>query len=186
MLCEEELIEGCCNNDQSSQKQLFERFSGRMLVVGMRYTKSRFEAEDILQEAFIKVFEQIKKFRRECPLEQWIKRIVINTALKQNRSKLYLHPAVDVDTLSEVIPEVELTLSNFHFQELLEVIRRLPTRCQIIFNLYAIEGYSHQEIANLLNIQEGTSKSQYARARMLLQSMLQRNKDVNYEQFRTK
>jgi RNA polymerase sigma-70 factor (ECF subfamily) len=157
-----------------------------MLVVGMRYTKSRFEAEDILQEAFIKVFEQIKKFRRECPLEQWIKRIVINTTLKQNRSKLYLYPAVDVDTLSEVIPEVELTLSNWHFQELLELIQRLPTRCQIIFNLYAIEGYSHQEIADLLNIQEGTSKSQYARARMLLQSMLQRNKDVNYEQFRTK
>jgi RNA polymerase sigma-70 factor (ECF subfamily) len=186
MLSEEELIKGCCNNDQSSQKQLFERFSGRMLVVGMRYTKSRFEAEDIIQEAFIKVFENIKKFRRECPLEQWIKRIVINTALKQNRSKLYLYPAVDIDTLNEVIPEVELTLSNFHFQELLESIQRLPTRCQIIFNLYAMEGYTHQEIADMLNIQEGTSKSQYARARMLLQSMLQRNKDIDYEQFRTR
>jgi RNA polymerase sigma factor (sigma-70 family) len=191
MLTEEELIDGCCKNNRSSQKQLYERFSGKMLVVGMRYTKSRFEAEDILQEAFIKVFANIRNFRRECPLEQWIKRIVINTALKQNRSKLYLYPAVDVETLDEVLPDAEFTLSNFRFQELLSMIQELPPRCQIIFNLHAIEGYQHHEIADMLGIQEGTSKSQYARARGLLQGMLQRNtaqqtKDVDYEQPRSR
>ncbi|MES2731780.1 MAG: RNA polymerase sigma factor [Bacteroidota bacterium] len=186
MLSEEELIKGCCKNDHASQKKLYERFSGKMLVVSLRYSKGRFEAEDILQEAFIKVFDKIKSFRRECPLEQWIKRIVINTALKQNRSKLYLYPAVDVETLNEVIPDTEFTLSSFRFQELLELIQQLPARCQIIFNLYAIEGYPHHEIAEMLGIQEGTSKSQYARARALLQSMLQKNKDVDYEQFRAR
>ncbi len=191
MLTEEELIDGCCKNKRSSQKQLYERFSGKMLVVGMRYTKSRFEAEDILQEAFMKVFENIRKFRRECPLEQWIKRIVINTALNQNRSKLYLYPAVDVDTLDEVLPDAEFTLSNFRFQELLTMIQELPPRCQIIFNLHAIEGYQHHEIAEMLGIQEGTSKSQYARARGLLQGMLQQRtaqppQDVDYERSRSR
>jgi RNA polymerase sigma-70 factor (ECF subfamily) len=186
MLSEEELIQGCCNNDRRSQKQLYERFSGRMLIVAMRYSKGLLEGEDILQEAFIKVFENIRQFRRECPLEQWIKRIVINTALKQNRSKLYLYPAVDVDSLDDTLPSAELPLASLHFEELLTMVQQLPTRCQIIFNLYAIEGYPHQEIAELLGIQEGTSKSQYARARQLLQSMLQKDKDVDYEQFRSR
>ncbi|MBC7921193.1 MAG: RNA polymerase sigma factor [Ferruginibacter sp.] len=186
MLSEEQLIEGCCSNQRSSQKQLYERFSGKMLVVGMRYSKSRFEAEDILQEAFVKVFENIQTFRRECPLEQWIKRIVVNTALKQNRSKLYLFPAVDVDTLDEGLPDAELTLSGLQLQELLRVIQQLPTRCQVIFNLYAIEGYTHREIADTLGIQEGTSKSQYARARSLLQTMLKQNPDAVYESIRSR
>ena len=181
MLSEEQLIEGCCNNQRSSQKLLYERFAGKMLVVGMRYSKSRFEAEDILQEAFVKVFDGIRNFRRECPVEQWIKRIVVNTALKQNRSKLYLYPAVDVDTLNEGLSDAELTLSGLQLQELLKVIQQLPTRCQVVFNLYAIEGYSHQEIADTLGIQEGTSKSQYARARSLLQTMLKQDTNAVYE-----
>lgn len=185
MLNEQELIEGCCNNDRNSQKKLYDLFCRKMLVVCLRYSKSQFEAEDILQESFIKVFDHIQSFRRECPLEQWIKRIVVNTALKHNRSKIYLYPAVDVDTLEETMPNpAELTLSDFHFQELLAMIQELPPRCQIIFNLYAIEGYQHNEIAEMLGIQEGTSKSQYARARALLQEMLQKSKDVSYERTR--
>lgn len=171
MLSEEELIAGCCKNDRNIQKQLYEKYCRRMLVVCLRYTKNQLEAEDILQESFIKVFDNIKKFRKECPLEAWIKRIVINTALKNNRSKLYLHPAVDLEHIENDFNE-NITLSNYNYRELLEIVRQLPPRYQIVFNLYAIEGYQHKEIAEMLGITEGTSKSQYSRARVILQRIV--------------
>jgi len=171
MISEEDLITGCCKNDRTFQRHLYEKYSRRMYVVCLRYTKNQLEAEDILQESFIKVFENIKKFRRECPLEAWIKRIVINTALKNNRSKLYLHPAVDVEHVEEDFNE-EITLSNYNYRELLELIRQLPPRYQIVFNLYAIEGFQHKEIAEMLGTTEGTSKSQYSRARVILQKIV--------------
>lgn len=171
MLTEEELITGCCKNDRKVQKHLYEKYSRRMLVICLRYTKNQLEAEDILQESFIKVFENIKKFRKECPLEAWIKRIVINTALKNNRSKLYLHPAVDIEHVENNFNE-NITLNNYNYRELLELIRQLPPRYQIVFNLYAIEGYQHKEIAEMLGTTEGTSKSQYSRARIILQKIV--------------
>ncbi|MDX1924295.1 MAG: sigma-70 family RNA polymerase sigma factor [Rickettsiaceae bacterium] len=171
MFNEDELIQGCCKNDRASQRQLYERYARKMLVVCLRYTKNQLEAEDILQESFIKIFDNIQKFRKECPLEQWIKRIVINTSLKNNRSKLYLYPAVDLEQLDEDLNE-NLTLSNYNYKELIEIIRQLPPRYQIIFNLYAIEGYQHKEIAEMLGMSEGTSKSQYCRARGLLQKIV--------------
>lgn len=178
-MSDEELIHGCCHGDRKIQKALFEHFSGKMLVVCMRYAKERQEAEDILQESFIKVFEHIKTFKKESPLFVWIKKIVINTALNHKRNKLYLYPMVDIDDLHH--PGQELTLSDYHFQELLKVIQSLPEGCQVIFNLFAIEGYSHKEIAQLTGISEGTSKSQYARARKLLQNMLCNNVNKSYE-----
>ena len=171
MLSEDELIAGCSKNDRSVQRTLYEKYSRRMYVVCLRYTKNQLEAEDILQESFIKVFENINKFRRECPLENWIKRIVINTALKNNRSKLYLHPAVDVENIEEDFNE-DLTISNYNYKELLELVRQLPPRYQIVFNLYAIEGYQHKEIAEMMGTTEGTSKSQYSRARVILQKIV--------------
>lgn len=168
---EEALIEGCCRGDRRFQRMLYEKFSKRMYVVCLRYTKMQQEAEDILQEAFIKVFSKINTFRRESPLEFWIKRIVINTALNHQRSKLYLYPMVDVENLNNN-SGAELTISDYNFKDLLKLIQALPTGCQIIFNLYAIEGYQHKEIAEMLNVSEGTSKSQYSRAKSLLQDML--------------
>ena len=179
MLNEAEVIEGCIKEDRKAQMYLYDFFSKKMYVVGLRYSKSTQEAEDILQEAFIKVFQNIKKFRKESKLEHWIKRIVINTALNYQRSKLYLFPMVDVNDL-QIGQEEKFTLSDYHLGELLKIIQELPSGCQIVFNLYAIEGYNHKEIAEMLNISEGTSKSQYSRAKSLLKEMLIKSETVSY------
>jgi RNA polymerase sigma factor (sigma-70 family) len=141
-----------------------------MTSICMRYSKTTAEAEDILQEAFVKVFQGIKDFRHESKLETWMTRIMVNTALNQQRKKLYLFPMVDVQDID--IPQQEVSLSSLHFTQLLEMIQSLPQGCQVVFNLFAIEGYNHKEIAQLLGISEGTSKSQYSRAKSLLQQKL--------------
>lgn len=170
MLTEQELIDGSRKNDRSFQKALYERYCRKMMVVCMRYSRSTGEAEDILQEGFIKVFQGIKDFRQQSKLETWITRIMVNTALNFQRKKLYLFPMVDVQDLD--LPENEISISSIHFSQLLEMIQSLPQGCQIVFNLFAIEGYNHKEIAEMLGVSEGTSKSQYARARALLQVKL--------------
>ena len=170
MLSEEELLNGCKKGNRSFQKALYERYCQKMLVVCLRYSRTTAEAEDILQEAFIKVFHAIKDFRQESKLETWITRIMVNTALNFQRKKLYLFPMVDVQEIE--LPEQEVSLSSIHFTQLLEMIQSLPQGCQIVFNLFAIEGYNHKEIAETLGISEGTSKSQYSRARLLLQEKI--------------
>ncbi|MEQ8477130.1 RNA polymerase sigma factor [Fulvivirga sp.] len=180
---EKALIQGCIKGDRKAQKQLYDQFAGRMLVVAMRYSKSDLEAEDIIQEAFIKIFEKIKTFREEARLGFWIKRIVVNTALNHQRSKLYMFPMVDVQELNN-ISDGDFSLSNYHFKELLAFIKELPSGCQIIFNLYAIEGYSHQEIAKMLDISIGTSKSQYFRAKELLKARIGQEEQKSYERVR--
>jgi RNA polymerase sigma-70 factor (ECF subfamily) len=170
MLSESELIEGCRKGDRAVQKALYDGYCRKMMVVCLRYAKSTQEAEDVLQEAFVKVFQGLKDFRQEARLETWITRIMVNTALNAQRKKLYLYPMVDVEDLN--LPVDGLALPDLHFNQLLEYIQSLPQGCQIVFNLFAIEGYSHREIAELLGISEGTSKSQYARAKSLLQARL--------------
>ncbi|WP_258103333.1 RNA polymerase sigma factor [Marinoscillum sp. MHG1-6] len=179
-ISEEELIEGCCKENSKAQQKLYDAYSSSMYPVALRYSKMQQEAEDILQEAFIKVFKNIKTFRKDSSLGYWIKRIVINTALNYQRSKLYLYPMVDVTDLRKH-SGTEVTLSSFGYKELMVMIQKLPTGCQIIFNLYAIEGYKHHEIADMLEISEGTSKSQYARAKSLLQKWILENNPEEYE-----
>ena len=158
---ERTLVEGCRNKDRIAQRTLYERFAGRMFAVCQRYTRSRFEAEDVLQEAFVKVFTQIHTFRYDCPLEAWIKRIMITTSISYLRKeKAYLDQA-DVDDYADAVSEGEATVSGMEYQQLLGMVRELPAGCQSVFNLYAIEGYQHNEIAQMLGISEGTSKSQY-------------------------
>lgn len=170
MLSEQALIEGCRKGDRASQKALYDGYCRKMMVVCLRYSKSTAEAEDILQEGFVKVFNGIKDFRQEARLDTWMTRIMVNTALNVQRRKLYLYPMVDVEELD--LPEDEVSLSGIHFTQLLEMIQALPQGCQVVFNLFAIEGYSHKEIAEQLGISEGTSKSQFARAKSLLQQKL--------------
>jgi RNA polymerase sigma factor (sigma-70 family) len=170
MLSEQELIDGCGKGNRSSQKALYERYCRKMMVVCLRYSKTTAEAEDILQEGFVKVFHGLKNFRQESKLETWITRIMVNTALNFQRKKLYLFPMVDVQEID--IAEDEISISDINFTQLLEMIQSLPQGCQIVFNLFAIEGYNHKEIATMLGISEGTSKSQYSRARSLLQEKL--------------
>ena len=127
-----------------------------MMVVSLRYSKSTLEAEDILQEAFIKIFKNIHRFKKNSNLGAWIKKIVVNTALNAQRKKLYMYPMVDIEQTDKQVDE-KVVLANIHLEELLEMIRTLPTGCQVIFNMYALEGYSHKEIADNLNISEGIS-----------------------------
>lgn len=172
MVSEEELIQGCRHNDRVSQRRLYDLYAGKMHVVCLRYARTTAEAEDILQDSFIKVFEKIGTFRHECPLGVWIKRIVINTALNHVRTYQRFQNTVDAESVEGELEDDQAGISGIYFQELLKVVRQLPLGCQTVFNLYAIEGYQHNEIAKLLNISEGTSKSQYARAKQLLQRML--------------
>jgi RNA polymerase sigma factor (sigma-70 family) len=170
---EAELIDGCLRGRQLAQKLLYDKYAGKMMAVCMRYAQTTFEAEDVLQEGFLTVFRTLGSFRRECPLEFWIRRIMINAALRQHRRNASL-VAVSDGEYPETLSSEEFTLSNYNFQELLAMVQELAPRYRMVFNLYAIEGYTHKEIGELLGITEGTSKSQYSRARVILQTKLER------------
>jgi RNA polymerase sigma-70 factor (ECF subfamily) len=172
-LTEEELIDGCLAGQQAAQKQLYERYSARMMAVCLRYAQTTFEAEDVLQEGFVTVFRTLGSFRRECPLEFWIRRIMVNAALRQHRRNAPLVAVSDGD-YPETLASEEFTFSNYAYSELLAVVQELAPRYRLVFNLYAIEGYTHKEIGEMLEISEGTSKSQYSRARVVLQTKLAR------------
>jgi len=181
MQTEKDLIEDCFKEKRTAQKALYERYCRKMMVVCQRYARSTQEAEDILQEGFIKVFANIKSFRGEARLDTWITRIMINTALNAQRQKLYLIPMVDVDGI-DLREEEQVSLSGFHLKELIAIVQSLPDGCRLVFNLFAIEGYSHKEIGEMLTISEGTSKSQYNRAKSLLKVKLCQQ-DKRYERF---
>ncbi|GAB3766205.1 sigma-70 family RNA polymerase sigma factor [Spirosoma pomorum] len=172
MLDENALVEGCRRQDRIVQRQLYERFAGRLFVVCKRYVKDPEEAEDVLQDSFVKIFRHIDSFRFECPLEAWLKRIVINTALKHIRKEKPWDNTSDVQEMAPVLPQADESLPTLNYKYLLNLVQELPAGCRTVFNLYAIEGYSHPEIARMLDIAEGTSKSQYARARTMLQQKL--------------
>ena len=169
---DQKLISDCIDGDRKSQEELYRLFAGKMYLVCLRYTREQQEAEDILQESFIKIFKQLKSFKGESSLFFWMKRIVINTALNAQRSKLYMFPMVDVEDMKEENPGTK-EASDYTMEELLNMIKKLPQSSQIIFNLYAIEGYKHHEIAEMLGISVGTSKSQYARAKQLLREQME-------------
>lgn len=180
MTNEHQLIKDCLKGKPAAQKALYEQFASQMLGVCYRYTKSMTDAEDVLQEGFIKVFHYLGQFRGEGNLGAWIRRIMVTTAinyLKKNtpyqydlsfnaEQQSFLHP------VSPDNPEIALDV-----KELVDMVRQLPPGYQTIFNLHAIEGYSHVEISGMLGIHEGTSRSQYARARNLLISWLQKENE---------
>jgi RNA polymerase sigma-70 factor (ECF subfamily) len=181
---QQKLVDGCRKRERSAQKQLYDAFAGKMFALCLRYVKDRTDAEDVLQDSFIKIYDKIDSFRGDSPLQYWIRSIVVNTALKHIRKQKHLLEIDDVHTYDTNIADSELTLSGFQMQQLLGFIQELPTGCQTIFNLYAIEGYQHNEIAELLSISEGTSKSQYSRARMLLQQKLNKEQRFDNESVR--
>jgi len=178
MLSEKELISGCAKGERAAQRELYDRHCRRLMAVCLRYAKSAPEAEDILQEGFVKIFNNLKTFRFESKLDTWMTRIVINTALNHQRQKLYLLPMVDVDEAG-LHEDEKISLADFHLSELIAMVQALPDGCRVVFNLFAIEGYGHKEIGEMLGISEGTSKSQYNRAKSLLRAKLETVK-VNY------
>lgn len=162
------LVKDCLRQKPAAQKELYTHFAPAMLGVCYRYTKSLQDAEDVLQEGFAKVFHYLDTFKNSGELGAWIRRIMVTTALNYlKRNKKYRSEMVFTETplhpVSDDSPSVKLDA-----KQLADIIRQLPTGYQTIFNLYAIEGFSHPEIAGMLGISEGTSKSQYSRARHLL------------------
>lgn len=171
MIQDIELIHKCIKGELKAQRELYDRYSARLMPVAMRYGKSQEDAEDILQDAFVKIFNNLESFRQEAQFLTWLKRIVINTAINHNRKKLYQQPMLDIEK-TPLHVEKELVISQLHFTEIMAMLQKLPVGCRTVFNLFAIEGYGHKEIAEQLEISEGTSKSQYARARALLKTMI--------------
>ena len=175
---EDKLIEGCIAGKRDMQQLLYDQYSRKMMAVCLRYAPTTFEAEDMMQEAFVKVFTHIGNFKRDCPLEFWIRKIMVNTALKHLRSKQLLTVSHEADEVSNLASD-SFSLTGYSLDELLSMVQRLAPRYRMVFNLYAIEGYNHKEIGEMLDISEGTSKSQYSRARAILQSMISRQEN-NY------
>jgi RNA polymerase sigma factor (sigma-70 family) len=178
-------IKDCIKGNTKAQKQLFDSYAPAMLGVCYRYTKSMADAEDVLQEGFVRVFKNLKQYRFEGELGAWIRRIMVNASLNFLKSnKRYRAEMVfDESPLHPVVEETPQII--LQAKELAALIRQLPTGYQTIFNLHAVEGYTHVEIAAMLGINEGTSRSQYARARNLLSEwLLKYNTDykkVSYE-----
>ncbi|MGF1532387.1 MAG: RNA polymerase sigma factor [Bernardetiaceae bacterium] len=168
---DQELIVACQAQERRAQRVLYERYSAKLYAVCLRYAKATHDADDILQKSFLKIFDCIDQLTDTAALEGWMRKIVINTALKEYRRRLDQMPKEDI-TDTNYHTTTDLTVSSFSYQELLEMIQRLPEQCRIVFNLFAIEGYKHREIAEMLEVSEGTSKSQFFRARNLLQEMI--------------
>lgn len=161
---EGKLIKECLSGNAQAQKQLYDQYAARMLGLCYRYVQNREEAEDVLQDGFIKAFLNLKRYKGDGPFEAWLRRIMVNTALNHIKSRNRFEGALQ--------EKEELTEQDFQWDlsaaEIVEEIRQLPYGYRTVFNLYAVEGYSHKEIGVMLGISEGTSRSQYARARNLM------------------
>lgn len=168
---ETELIEGCMKEDRRFQKELYDRYASKMMAVCYRYCKNREEAQDVLHEGFIKAIKNLHKFEGKGSFEGWVRRIMVNTALESFRKNKHLAVVEDIENASEHQVESK-ALDTMSANELLHLISMLPAGFKIVFNLYAIEGFSHKEISDQLGISVGTSKSQLSRARVALQGMV--------------
>ena len=153
---------------------MYRRYASKLYAVCLRYTSDNDEAKDVLQEGFIKIFENLYTYKFEGSFEGWLRRIVVNTALERYKSRTILHKVEDIDKLTEMEmePDVEDYL-GLDVKILMNTIKELPPKYKMVFNLFAIEGYSHKEISKVMKITEGTSKSNLARARLILQRRLE-------------
>ncbi len=170
----EKLIHGCMANDKKCQKTLYERFSPRMYALCLRYMPSREEAQDVLQDGFIKVFSRIHMYRFDGVFEGWMRRVFVNTALEALRkNKRKFEERLDSSIHSEPLVANEAE-QMVHSKELMMALQKLALGYRTVFNLYIVEGYTHAEIAEQLGISESTSKSQLSRARVLLQEIVKK------------
>jgi len=172
-MSDEELVKACIQKLPSAQKLLFERYSRKMMGICLRYAEDSLEAQDVVQDGFIKVFNAIETFHYQGSLEGWIKRIIVNTALDNYRKNKKRKFTVELDSEAAIeIKDEDDIVGGITNKYLLKLIMRLPEGYRLVFNLFAIEGYSHKEIAEELGISINTSKSQFARARAYLQKEL--------------
>jgi RNA polymerase sigma-70 factor (ECF subfamily) len=170
-MTEEHVIAGCVANDPIAQRELYNRYSPKMLAVCYRFAQSREDAEDMLQEAFIKVFTQVHSFQHKGAFEGWVRRIVVHTCINILKRNKRFNEAIDIEHAKEAQTKENMP-GVLQAKQVVECIRLLPTGYRTVLNLYAIEGYSHKEIGLMLEIGESTSRSQYTRAKAMLEHML--------------
>lgn len=176
-ISEEELVQRCIANERQYQEMLYRKYADQMYSVCLSYNNDEDEACDILQEGFIKVFRKLEQFNFKSSLKGWIRRIVINTALDHYRKQKRHEEKLESYTQVAISPHIGNVLDQIDAQDLIALVNELPSRAAIVLKLYAVEGYNHKEIAEKLDISEGTSKSQLHRARTLLKQLLSKNNE---------
>ena len=172
------LVDSCIKGDREAQRTLYDRLASRMFPVCIRYIGDRTQAEDVLQEGFITLFTKLKDYKGEGSFEGWARRIFVTTALMSLRKKDALKMSEDLDALRGMKAETTSQVQNIGYKELMELVMSLPPGFRTVFNMYAIEGYSHKEIAESLGITETTSRTQFSRARVWLQNKIQERENV--------
>jgi RNA polymerase sigma-70 factor (ECF subfamily) len=172
------MLAGSINHNAAAQEVLYNRFSPRMLGVCYRFAKNREDAEDMLQEGFIKVFTQLHQYRNEGALEGWIRRIMVHTCINILKKNKKFSDCVDLIHAHSIHVKEDMIPSIMQAKQVVECIRMLPLGYRTVLNLYAIEGFSHKEIAQLLDIEESTSRSQYTRAKAMLEDVLVKKKII--------
>lgn len=177
-MTDEELIQGCIANRAECQKALFERHKSRLMAICMRYAADQDEAHDMLQDGFIKIFDKLETYNQQGKLVGWMCRIMINNCLDQLRRTRHQRHHVEIDEASQLSAGAYDVLAQLSVQDILRYIQALPQGYRTVFNLFAIEGYSHKEIAEQLEINENTSKSQFRKARLQLMQMIEQNNKV--------
>lgn len=172
-----ELVQLCKQQDRKAQEKLYRDYSEKLFVLCLKYSGSYEEAKDLLQDSFIKIFQNIDQYRGEGAFEGWMTRIVINTAIKRSKKK-GIHLSISGDYPEEIIEDLDDELLSLDF--LIKIIQELPETYRLVFNLYVMEEYSHKEIAEMLDISEGTSKSNLCRARIKLRESIKRHNQANF------
>jgi RNA polymerase sigma factor (sigma-70 family) len=173
---EEDLIKGCLRRDRTAQQQLFDLYSSKMYGICYRYVRQPMEAEDILVTAFTKIFERIGQYKGDGSFEGWIRRVIVNEALTHLRKARTMYLETELEQADRE-PDYAQLSDHLEAEDLMNMIQQLPAGYRVVFNMYAIDGYSHKEIAAQLGISENTSKSQLSRARVYLQKMLAENEE---------
>lgn len=171
IISESDLLEGCRLGDRRMQQELYNRYASKMYGVCLRYAGNVEEAEDILQEGFIKIFNKINSYRGEGSFEGWIRRIFVNTAIEHFRKKIYMQPITETEE-NAVEGKYLSVLDNLAEKDIVRLIQQLSPGYRTVFNMYVVEGYTHKQIAEMLGISEGTSKSQLSRAKLILQDLV--------------
>ena len=177
-MTEEAILKGCLQNEPAAQRELYNRYSPKMLSVCYRFAHNREDAEDMLQEGFIKVFSQMHTFGNRGAFEGWIRRIIVHTCINILKKNKKFNESVDIIHATAIQVREESVPSIVQAKQVVECIRMLPIGYRTVLNLYAIEGYSHREIGVMLDIEESTSRSQYTRAKAMLEDILIRKKII--------
>ena len=171
-MTEEVILKGCLRNDPTAQRELYNQYSPKMLAVCYRYAHNREDAEDMLQEGFIKVFLQLRTFENRGSFEGWIRKIIVHTCINILKKNKKFNESVDLIHASAIQIREDSVPAVVQVKQIVECIRTLPIGYRTVLNLFAIEGYNHREIAQLLDIEESTSRSQFTRAKSMLEDLL--------------